>query len=240
MRIDGNSAYDRNEDDRRKWNYRYTMVTVIAILLIVAAAMLVWDNDRQWVAEEDNLNNENNVNDEREDYLIGEGGLNVVQPVPVPTVDSRDTPAPSPQGEQNSQRGMTRPVEGGVIAKGYSGDELIYSATLDQYVVHQGIDIEAAPDTPVTAVKGGTVTKVYNDDKLGITIEISHGSGYMTRYASLSTDRMVEEGDVVETGDVISGVGITALFESSDPPHLHFEVLQDGIPIDPAQFAALE
>jgi len=237
MRIDGNSAYDRNEDERRKWNYRYTMVTIIAILLIVAAAMLVWDNDRQWMAEENDGNNNTNINDERDEYLIGEGGLNVVQPVP--TVDSRDTPAPSPKGSQESQGGMTNPVEGGVIAKGYSGDELIYNATLDQYVVHQGIDIEAAPDTPVTAVKGGTVTKVYNDDKLGITIEISHGSGYVTRYASLSTDRMVEEGDVVKAGDVISGVGITALFESSDPPHLHFEVLQDGIPIDPAQYVGL-
>ena len=58
----------------------------------------------------------------------------------------------------------------------------------------------------------------------------------MTRYCNLSTDRMVEEGDVVEAGDVISGVGITALFESNDPPHLHLEVLKDGIPIDPAEF----
>ena len=47
---------------------------------------------------------------------------------------------------------------------------------------------------------------------------------------------MVGEGDVVKAGDVISGVGITALFESMDPPHLHFEVLKDGNPIDPASF----
>ncbi len=236
MRIDGSSAYDNNEDGRRKWNYRYTMVTIIAILLIVAAAMVVWDNDRRWVAEEENGGNIN-TREEGEDYLIGDGGLNVVQPVP--TVDSRDTPAPGPDGSGESRGKMVAPIEGGVIAKGYSGDELIYSATLDQYVVHRGVDIEAAPETPVIAVKGGTVTKVYNDDKLGITIEISHGSGYVTRYSNLSTDRMVEEGDVVEAGDVISGVGITALFESSDPPHLHFEVLQDGIPIDPVQFAGL-
>ena len=41
MRIDSNSAYDRGEDERRKWNYRYTMVTIIAILLVVAAAMVL-------------------------------------------------------------------------------------------------------------------------------------------------------------------------------------------------------
>ncbi len=233
MRIDGNSAYDRGEDERGKWNYRYTMVTIIAILLVVAAAMVVWDNNRTWVAEEEQGGN-TQIDQEREDYLIGEGGLKVVQPVP--TVDSRDKPAPKPQDSQGSRGGMVNPVEGGVIAKGYSGNELVYNTTLDQYMVHQGIDIEATPDTPVTAVKGGTVTKVYNDDKLGITIEISHGNGYVTRYCNLSTDRMVEEGDVVEAGDVISGVGITALFESNDPPHLHLEVLKDGIPIDPAEF----
>ncbi len=237
MRIDGNDtndAYDRNEDDRGRWNYRYTMVTVIAILLIVAATMIVWDPDRRLVADENK--GVTDMDEDRRDYLIGEGGLDVVQPVP--TVDSKDAPAPAPdpQKDQGSAGKMTNPVKGGVITKGYSGDQLVYNATLDQYVVHLGIDIEAPAETPVTAARGGTVTKVYNDDKLGITIEISHGSGYVTRYGNLSTDRMVEEGDVVETGDVISGVGITSLFESDDPPHLHFEVLQDGIPIDPVKF----
>ena len=230
MRVDGNSAYDREDESRRKWNYRYTMVSIIAILVIAAAAMIVFDRDDERVAEG---NRDENINDNRENYLIGEGGLNVVKPVP--TVDSRDTPAPAPKKDQDTGKGMKIPVQGGAISKGYSGDELVYNATLDQYVVHLGVDIEAAPDTPVTAVKGGTVTKVYNDDRLGITIEISHGSGLMSRYCNLSTDRMVEEGDVVEAGDVISGVGITALLESSDPPHLHFEVLQDGISINPAK-----
>ncbi|GAB1476147.1 M23 family metallopeptidase [Bacillota bacterium] len=236
MRIDGNSAYDKSGDERRKWNYRYTMVAIIAVLLIVAATMLVWDKGIDPIARNDNNGNINNSNDRN--FLIGDGDLDVVQPLP--TVDSRDTPSPIPNTGQNESGGMKNPVAGGVIAKGYSGNELIYSKTLDQYVVHSGIDIEAPLDAPVTAVKGGTVTKVYNDDKLGITIEISHGSGFVTRYSNLSTDRMVEEGDVVETGDTISGVGITALFESSDSPHLHFEVLQDGISIDPVKYAKAE
>lgn len=229
MRIDENSAYDREDTERRKWNYRYSMMSVIAILLILAAAMIVWNNDRQWIAKDDgsgNINNERN----QENYLTGESELRVVQPVP--TVDSRQTPAPDSKGNKKSDK-LQSPIQGGIISKGFSGQELIYSETLDQYIVHSGIDIEAAPETEVRAVKSGTVTKVYNDDKLGITIEISHGDGIVSRYCNLSTDRMVEEGDVVEAGDVISGVGLTALFESSDPPHLHFEVLKDGVAIDP-------
>lgn len=237
MRIDGNSAYDNNDDEKRKWNYRYTMVSIIAVLLIVAAAMVVWTNDRQLVAERENQRNINNSKN-HDNFLIGDGGIDVVRPVP--TVDSRDTPAPPSKSEQKSEKEMINPVTGGVISKAYSGDNPVYSATLDQYVVHQGVDIEAPPETPVKAAKDGTITRVYNDDKMGITIEISHGNGYATRYGSLSTDRMVEEGDVVKTGDQISGVGITALFESSDPPHLHFEVLKDGIPIDPAKFIKIQ
>ena len=78
--------------------------------------------------------------------------------------------------------------------------------------------------------------KVYNDDKLGITIEISHGNGIVTKYSNLSTTKMVGEGDVVKKGQPISGVGSSALFESLESPHLHFEVLKDGVPIDPSGY----
>jgi murein DD-endopeptidase MepM/ murein hydrolase activator NlpD len=237
MRMDDNGAYGRGEDEKRKWNYRYTMVTIIGVLLVTAAAMVVWNNDADRIARDGDRRDINRNNGER-NFIIGDSGKDVAQPIP--TVDSKDRPAPSNDKQSKSKEKIKSPVEGGTISKGYSGNDLVYSATLDQYTVHLGVDIEAAPDTPVKAVKSGTVTKVYNDDKLGITIEISHGSGYVTRYSNLSTDRMVGEGDVVEAGDVISGVGITALFESSDPPHLHFEVLQDGIQIDPLKFVSLE
>lgn len=94
-------------------------------------------------------------------------------------------------------------------------------------------------DSPVMAVSEGTITKVYNDDKLGITIEVTHQRGYQTRYSNLSTDRMVEEGDMVKAGEVISGIGTTALFESLDSPHLHFEVWKDGVAVNPSSFMDL-
>lgn len=233
-RIDENSAYDRKSDERRKWNYRYTMVTIICVLIVAAAAIVAFENNRDWIAEDDN---NIDLTEEGNEDLIGGGGINVIQPVP--TVDSRDKPAEKPKPDAGSGKDITLPVEGGKIALGYSGNGLVYSKTLDQYVVHEGIDIEAPAETPVMAVKEGTVVRVYNDDKLGITIEIKHNNGYATRYSNLSTDRMVEEGDVIEAGHIISGVGITALFESVDNPHLHFEVLKDGEPVDPGKFINL-
>jgi murein DD-endopeptidase MepM/ murein hydrolase activator NlpD len=47
---------------------------------------------------------------------------------------------------------------------------------------------------------------------------------------------MVGEGDVVKKGQPISGVGSSALFESLESPHLHFEVLKDGVALDPSEF----
>ncbi|MDD2215064.1 MAG: M23 family metallopeptidase [Eubacteriales bacterium] len=237
MRVDGNSAYDKKDETKRKWTFRYTMVTVIIVLLVMGAAIIAFQTNPWWTAKDD----ENRIDMTREpdNYYRDEGGLDVIQPVP--TVDSQDTPTPAkePKKQEKSGKDFAFPVKGGKVILDYSGNELVYSKTLDQYVVHNGVDIEAPADSQVLAVKEGTVTKVYNDDKLGITIELTHGDGYVTRYSNLSTDKMVEEGDVVKTGEVISGVGSTALFESLDSPHLHFEVWQKGAPIDPAKYIDL-
>lgn len=105
-------------------------------------------------------------------------------------------------------------------------------------MTHYGIDIAAPLDTQVKAVADGTVTKVYTDDKYGITVEINHGDGLTSLYGNLSTDSMTEVSDVVTKGQVISGVGDTSLFESLDEAHLHFEMRKDGVPVDPKAYIA--
>ena len=130
------------------------------------------------------------------------------------------------------------PAEGNIL-KGYSGKGLVYSKTLDQYMVHKGIDIGGRLDAQVKAVADGTVTKVFTDDTMGITIVIDHGNDISTVYFNLSTDSMVETGDTVKQGQVISGIGDTALFECSDEAHLHFEVLKNGRNINPEKLVKL-
>ena len=182
------------------------------------------------------LDSKDNINIARNDNIIDKE-QDVVKPVP--TVDS--TAKDQTGGQQgNVERkdapgSFTVPLKGR-ITKGFSVEEPVYSQTLDQFVIHSGIDIEAPADTQVLAAGDGTVTKVYNDDKLGRTIEISHGNGIVTRYSNLSTAKMVGEGDVVKKGQPISGVGSSALFESLESPHLHFEVLKDGVAIDPSNY----
>ena len=58
-------------------------------------------------------------------------------------------------------------------------------------------------------------------------------------YSNLSTDKLVEVGDRVEKGQVISGIGDTALFECADEAHLHFEVISKGKNVDPGKYTGL-
>ncbi|QZY55533.1 M23 family metallopeptidase [Crassaminicella profunda] len=136
---------------------------------------------------------------------------------------------------KNKKIEMIKPVTG---EKGmdYAANRLIYSKTLDQYTTHNGIDIMASENTPVVAALEGKVVEVVTDSQLGITIALSHGDQMITKYANLNTGDLVKVGDWVEKGQRISGVGKTALFETLEEPHLHFEVLIDGKNVNPNGF----
>lgn len=148
----------------------------------------------------------------------------------VPTVDSREN------HDENTAKASTSefdaPLKGEIIVP-YSTEAPVYSKTLDQYMTHNGVDISAPADTQVKAIAAGTVTNIYSDDKYGASVEIKHENGYKSIYSNLSDASMVEVGDVVGKGQVISGVGSSALFESLDEPHLHFELLKDEVHINP-------
>lgn len=128
-----------------------------------------------------------------------------------------------------------KPVRGEIFRE-YAGDSLIFSATLDRYVTHNGIDIESEMDAPVCAVLNGKVLDIKEDDAMGITICLEHENNLMTVYSNLSTKEMVKVGDEINKGDIISGVGDTALMETLDKPHLHFEVINKGQYEDPMKY----
>lgn len=150
----------------------------------------------------------------------------------IPTVDSRQSQAPGSNGSSKSSIKYAMPLEGEILKK-YSLEVPIYSKTLDQYTVHEGIDISASEGTPVTSITEGTVTDIYTDDKYGLTIAVNHGNGYTGLYSNLADTKMVEIGDVIKKGQQLGSVGKTSLFETIDAPHLHFALEKDGTLADP-------
>lgn len=157
----------------------------------------------------------------------------------VPVVDSAAGSSDKGQKQNNiSASGFINPVRSGeaYITNEYSMDKLIYSVTLDQYMTHCGIDIEAPEDTQVVAAAAGTVTALYEDGRFGTSVEITHDDGFVTVYSNLSTNDIVEVGDVVKAGTIIGGVGSSGLTESLEPAHLHLEMLKDGVYVNPANY----
>lgn len=94
---------------------------------------------------------------------------------------------------------------------------------------HQGMDIAASADTPITASLTGTVAKVEENVSYGKYVLLNHGSGIETRYAHCS-EIIVQQGDFVKAGDMIAKVGSTG---ESTGPHVHLELLINGIPYNP-------
>src|SRR5690606_31594909 len=97
---------------------------------------------------------------------------------------------------------------------------------------HTGVDFAAPPGSQVVAVASGVVT--YSKLRFGYAkpVEIMDGNGYVTRYAH-NADLLVEVGDRVQKCDPIALMGSTG---RSTGPHLHFEVLRQGRPVDPMSF----
>ncbi|MBR4622557.1 MAG: M23 family metallopeptidase [Ruminococcus sp.] len=124
------------------------------------------------------------------------------------------------------------PVNGEVLVP-FSFGELVKSETLDVWKTHDGVDLKADTGTPVKAMNRGEVTKVWEDALWGYCVTIDHGSGLEGHYYNLGASVLVEEGDQVESGQVIGMVGDTAQIEAAEPSHLHFGLKRLGEWIDP-------
>lgn len=99
--------------------------------------------------------------------------------------------------------------------------------------MHAGIDLQAKTGTPVYATGDGVVKwSGIKANGYGIHVDIDHGYGYETKYAHL--DKLaVKKGQKVKRGDIIGYSGNTGL---SKGPHLHYEIIKDGVKINPIDY----
>ena len=141
--------------------------------------------------------------------------------------------------EEKKQIKFIAPVKGQIIRE-FAADSLVYSETLQEWIIHKGVDIKADKTTVVVAACDGKVQSIKNDPRYGLTVIISHDEGYKTVYANLLTAEFVVEGEEVTEGQTIGTVGNTASFEINDDYHLHFELLKDNEWCDPTIFVDFE
>lgn len=127
---------------------------------------------------------------------------------------------------------FTQPVSG-FTDRGFSDAEPQFFSQSNAWQVHTGIDLQADYGAAVSACAAGTVQSVWQDNEMGLCVQIAHDNGYESVYAGLSNAAYVKAGDPVAQGQTIGHVGNGVLAESDALPHLHFEMLKNGKPIDP-------
>ncbi len=117
------------------------------------------------------------------------------------------------------------------IAKG----KFVVSAYFGDGRNHKAVDLSADRGTPIYAAGGGTVTYAGYDSDFGYNVIIKHSNGISTRYAHANS-LSVSRGQVVSQGDMIGTVGSTGW---STGNHLHFEVIVNGVRVNPAPYIGM-
>ncbi len=126
----------------------------------------------------------------------------------------------------------------GEILKPYSLKELQYSATFNDWRLHNALDIAAENGAVIRAASDGTVADIYDDAQLGKVIKIEHPNDIVTVYCGIKT-AYVKKGETVGINQDIGNLGEIPC-ESADKPHLHFAVIKNGVYTSPLEVLKME
>lgn len=107
------------------------------------------------------------------------------------------------------------------------------SSTFNPKEGHFGIDIIAPEDDPVKAILDGTVIVAAFTSEDGNIIQIQHANNIVSVYKHNSAI-LRRQGDQVRAGESIAFIGDSG--DHSEGPHLHFEIWESGVPVNPAEY----
>jgi murein DD-endopeptidase MepM/ murein hydrolase activator NlpD len=135
-------------------------------------------------------------------------------------IDAANVTRPAPTSE-----GMAWPVAGHITSYfGYRYHPILHFSRF-----HAGVDFGASWGSPIVAAADGQVAAAGWAGGYGRQVRIAHGAGVVTTYSHMS-EIVAAPGSLVRRGQVIGYVGSSGL---STGPHLHYEVLKDGSPVNP-------
>ena len=141
-----------------------------------------------------------------------------------------------PVGNQPEE--MILPMQNVAVSGDYG---FWYNKTLNTYHEHCGLDFAAEAGAEVAVVMSGVVESIYRDDVLtGTEITVDHGDGLKSVYRFVTAAEHLKVGDEVSQGDVIATVAAASGDEYKDGAHLHFEVMKNGVAVDPTAYLTLE
>jgi murein DD-endopeptidase MepM/ murein hydrolase activator NlpD len=191
-----------------------------------------------------------NLNDGEFDFghppaVGGEGGADG-QPAQIPDLTAMVDDLQSQLSSREQQLGvlenliLTRELDKQVYPEGRPVQEGFISSYFGEradpftgyLAVHKGVDFAAPEGTHVNSVAAGLVTFAGERAGYGLMVEVNHGNGMTTRYCH-NEKLLVSAGEMIRKGQDLALIGSTG---HSTGPHLHFEVLKNGMQVDPLRF----
>ena len=152
----------------------------------------------------------------------------------VPELNENDSPT---SADTTVSVLMANPLKETNVLKGYANDSLVYSNTLKHWATHSAIDFACSEDATVLAALDGTISAIYEDSLMGLSVKIVHDGGIETVYSCLkSVLPELKEGSTVLKGQAIASAGNSGASEAMDGTHLHFEVIKDKTPVNPQSY----
>lgn len=202
----------------------YLLMGATALALCVGGVLLSPSSDDQQVDNTPTSDSsvQSNLSENNSDEVSSDSSLQDTS-VNAPVEDS-DAPV--------EDVAMILPVSG-TVSTGFSLTVPVFSETMNDWRVHQGIDYCTEGEDDVVAVADGIVENVYTSELMGLTVEIRHKDDTISIYQSLSGEADVIVGQEVCQGDRLGKTGVSADSECLMGNHLHFAILRDGVYLDP-------
>ena len=129
----------------------------------------------------------------------------------------------------------------GSVVKGYAMEVPVFSDTMQDWRVHDGVDIACAVGDTVYAAADGKIGKIWQDPMMGTSLTIIHDGGAVSLYQGLAEEFPfpLASGDAVRAGQAIAACGNTALIECAEPEHIHYSLQVGGASVDPGEYMPL-
>lgn len=233
---------------------RYRYVVAATCLLLSAAGFVGLYATNQTKEKEEQAKNEN-LSQESEDIILGSNLFDTESEQEDLENQVADNEVEKPEEEQDvaqkepvkeeapvgnvtqetlhfdSKNGLVWPSEGHVLLD-YSMESTIFFPTLQQYQYNPAMIISAKVNEKVYFVAKGKITNISTNEETGCTVTQDLGDGYTAVYGQLK-ELNFEVGEMVESGQVVGYVGEPTKYYSLEGSNVYFQLLKDGVPVDP-------
>lgn len=138
--------------------------------------------------------------------------------------------------DKNSQ--LLWPVQGSIIMP-YDMENTVYFSTLDEYKCNPGLVIQSQKGTAIKAATDGVITKIEENEEIGVYIQQAIGNDYIATYGQIVNPE-VSAGDFVEAGQTIAYVNKPTRYYTKEGDNVYFSLEKDGESVDPLNFIDYE